>query len=136
MSACSKNSAFKMFFSNKRVWFSCTPTWSDTGYKNDVSRAKRSTKRDHVRRAIWPRGVTHCVYNDRRCTRIQIHMRRHTHVHWILPHLSAYTCKNCQRAHHVRMEECRRFYARSLGFASANSSYRITTRQIRIRSSS
>lgn len=59
-----------------------------------------------------------------------------THMHRILPLLSAYTCKNCQRTTCVRKNVGD--YARSLavGFASANSSRRITTEQIRARSSS
>lgn len=134
---CSKNSAFKMFLlEHKRVWFPCTPTWSDTEYKNDVSRAKRSTKRDCVRRAIWPRRVTHCVYNDRwrthtdTYTRRHTHTHTHTHVHWILLELK---CVHVQELPTRTTCVSRNVgdYARSLGFASANSSCRITTRQIR-----
>lgn len=67
--------------------------------------AARRPKRDRVRRAIWPREVTRCVYNDHgahagiQITRIHVHM---SIGFWILPRLSTYTCKNCQRTTCVR----------------------------------
>lgn len=119
---------------------SCSCIGATQGIKT-MSAARRP--RDRVRRAIWPRGVTRCVYNDRGA-HAGIQMHTYTRIHmsvgfWILPRLSAYTCNNCQR-YHVRAKECRRLcrpdISRPVGrFASTNSPCKITTERIRARSS-
>jgi len=108
--------------------------------------AARKPKRDRVRRAIWPRGVTHCVYNDRRAHAgegggdTDAHARTYTCSvgFWILPRLSAVHVQELP-THHVRTKECRRLcrprYLAVGRFASPNSPCKITTEQIRARSS-